>query len=63
MRVTINDECIGCGLCVAECPEVFDMGDEGVACVLTDDIAPDLEEKVCEAVEGCPVAAIEIEED
>ena len=31
MKYVVNDGCIGCGLCAGTCPEVFSMGDEGVA--------------------------------
>mgnify|MGYP002551106464 CR=1 FL=1 len=32
MKVTLDHEgCIGCGLCVNQCPDVFSMTDEGVA--------------------------------
>ena len=31
MRATVNDTCIGCGLCAGTCPEVFHMGDDGLA--------------------------------
>ncbi len=62
MKVRINeDACIGCGSCSAICPEVFDMGDDGIAIVIKDDILPEEEEKVIEARDSCPTGAIIIE--
>ncbi len=60
MKVTITDECTLCGLCEDTCAEVFTMGDEKAE-VKVDVIPPELEDKVKEAAEGCPVEAITIE--
>lgn len=62
MRVTVDEEtCIGCGLCAETCPEVFEMNDDKV-CVKVDEIPEDAAETCREAVENCPVEAIQIEE-
>jgi ferredoxin len=53
-----QDTCIGCGLCPDACPEVFQMGDDDLAHVILDPFPPELEAKVKEAVESCPVDAI-----
>ena len=67
MKVSIDQEkCIACGTCVAICPEVFVMKDNGKVEVKDDlkgkDVAKELEEKVREAHDGCPATAIIIEE-
>ena len=31
MKYEVTEQCIGCGLCVEICPEVFSMTDAGVA--------------------------------
>ncbi|HZW82237.1 MAG TPA: ferredoxin [Candidatus Deferrimicrobium sp.] len=63
MKVRIDKgACIGCGACEAVCPEVFRLGDDGLAEVLVTDIASELEDKVRDAVDGCPVSAIHVEE-
>jgi len=56
MKYYVNENCIGCGLCVNTCPEVFEMTDEGVAKAMN--ISTDMDEAQ-EALEGCPVDAIE----
>ncbi|MDD7059869.1 ferredoxin [Porcincola intestinalis] len=30
MKYAVDENCIGCGLCNATCPEVFSMTDEGI---------------------------------
>ena len=58
MRVTVDeDTCIGCGLCVEECPEVFEMNDDQVR-VKADEVPEDVMESCKEAVENCPVEAV-----
>lgn len=55
-KLKVNkDACIGCGLCVGSYPDVFRFDDEGKA----EASAPAADD--CEAVEACPVAAIEEE--
>ena len=60
MNATVNENCIGCGLCAGTCPEVFRMGDDGVA---HGSGIPDGQLGAAqEARDGCPVSAITIEE-
>ncbi len=62
MRVTVDeDTCIGCGLCVEECPEVFEMNDDQVR-VKADEVPEDVMESCKEAAENCPVEAIQMED-
>ena len=58
-RVTITDDCTGCGLCETTCPEVFELND--VASVKADADLNANEDTVKEAAEECPVEAIIIE--
>jgi len=55
------DLCTGCALCTETCPEVFEMGDDGIAHVINDSPSDDLMSKVKEAIEGCPVSAISLQ--
>lgn len=59
MKYFINDNCIGCGMCASICPEVFEMTDEGVA--KASELAVDTiqEASAQDAMDGCPVGAIE----
>ena len=45
-----KDACIGCGLCVDICPEVFSLDDDGLAEAINDDIADDVKCKRSRAV-------------
>ena len=58
-----RENCISCGLCIETCPEVFRMGDDGVAEVIEEEVPAELVDKAVEAEEGCPVSVIEIKED
>lgn len=58
MKIKVNENCIGCGACEGCCPEVFKINDEGLSEVVCKDASKVDEEKVQEAIDGCPVAAI-----
>jgi ferredoxin len=53
------DICIGCGLCVSTCPDVFRMQDDK-AVVFVDTVPPNAQDSCRKAQEECPVAAIEV---
>lgn len=60
--VVDQDKCIGCGTCVAICPEVFKLGENGKAEVKLKAKSSKLKAKVEEAIDSCPVEAIKWEE-
>ena len=61
MKATVNEDCIGCGMCEGTCPEVFAIGDEGVAENIVEEVPEDAEDSAQEAADNCPVSAIEVE--
>lgn len=65
MKLRVDkDICIGCGACQATAPDVFEINDEGLAEVTVEEVAEELHEDAVDALEGCPVSAIEeIEEE
>lgn len=61
MKTFVNEDCIGCGLCVNLCPEVFEFNDDGLSEATVDVVPENLEDQVKQAIDECPVAAIETE--
>lgn len=55
-----KDTCIGCGLCVSICSDIFKMDDDGKAVAIDEEITDDFMDDAKEAEEQCPVIAIEI---
>lgn len=52
----IEEQCVGCGFCEGQCPEVFEV--EDVSHVKVDTVADEYKNDVIEAIEGCPTSAI-----
>ncbi len=64
MRATVDhDLCIGDAICESICPQVFELGDDGLSYVIADPYPADLQGEVEEAVESCPTDAIAIHQD
>jgi ferredoxin len=55
-KITIDESlCTGCGLCAANCPDAFEIGDDNIAHVITDSCGScDLKE----VADQCPLSAI-----
>jgi ferredoxin len=52
------DLCVSCGLCAQVCPDVFELGDDGIATVKDGaDLSADC---IQDAADQCPVAAISV---
>lgn len=58
-----EDACIGCGTCVAIAESVFQIGDDGLAKVIAEEVVEEEKENVQDAAESCPTSAIEITEN
>lgn len=58
MNANVNENCIGCGLCIETCPTVFFMGDDGMA--HGGEIADAQLADAQTARDGCPVSAISL---
>jgi ferredoxin len=54
--------CESNGVCMGIIPEVFDLGEDDNLNLLTDDVTPENEYQVREAVRQCPRQAISITE-
>ena len=59
MKYTVNDNCIGCGVCAELCPDVFHLEDDGLSHVIADPKDDDTKALAEQALESCPVSAIE----
>lgn len=59
MKYTVNDGCIGCGLCEGTCPKVFSLNDEGKAQAIEGEVPAEALVSAAEAKDSCPVGAIE----
>jgi ferredoxin len=59
----VNETCIGCSACVAICPDVFELNEEGKAFAKenTWEFYQNIEEDIQNAVSACPVSAISYE--
>lgn len=55
-----EDECIGCGVCEDECPEIFKVNSVSISEVIRQ---PEEDEEECveAAIDACPVGAISAE--
>jgi ferredoxin len=55
-----QDRCIGAGICVVECEDAFDQGEDGLVMPLIEEVPDDLLPQVASAARECPSQAIEV---
>jgi ferredoxin len=61
-RIVVDFElCESNGICMGIIPEVFDLDEDDYLHVLSDEVTPDNERLIREAVRQCPRQAISIE--
>ncbi|MBN1128655.1 MAG: ferredoxin [Chitinispirillaceae bacterium] len=61
MKASVDkNSCIGCQLCVADCPAVFAIDTDGFAKVIVDVVPADQDERCRFAAKECPVNAITV---
>ena len=63
MKAKVNENCIGCGSCIAMCEEVFEFNDNGFAEAKDKELTDEEKEMVNNIIIMCPVEAISIEEE
>ena len=62
MKVSVDfDNCASTGSCMQVCPEVFEVRSDGYLYVLIENPGEELREKVEQAADLCPTAAITVE--
>jgi len=63
MKASVDKStCLGCGVCVDVCPDVFELDEEGMAKSKVDEVPAEAESACRDAAEQCPDSAIQIEE-
>ena len=63
MKVTVDfDVCASTGACMQVCPEVFEVRSDGYLYILQENPPAELRDKVLQAQDLCPTAAITVTE-
>lgn len=62
VRLEPREECLGDGICADECPEVFEISEDGLATVINAEPGDDLREAVQNAADECPAEIIIVED-
>jgi len=54
-----KEKCIGCGMCASLCAEIFELKEDGKSVVKKDVDNETSKDCIRQAIEACPVGAIE----
>jgi len=57
------DKCQSNAMCTAYAPDVFELDDNDFLVILTNEVTPENESAIRQAVDGCPTQALSIVED
>jgi ferredoxin len=61
LRASVDAQvCVGTGLCEATAPDLFEVGDDGVAHVLGEALPDDRVAAAREAADNCPTRALTV---
>ena len=62
-KLKVNENCIGCGLCVAQNEKYFEFNDDGFSSVKQEVVDEEDKKDLLTIIESCPAEAIVIEEE
>lgn len=62
MKITIGESCSGHGVCEGIRPDLFEVGDDGFAHLLTETFTEQDRDDIDYAVSQCPTQALKLEE-
>ena len=62
-KLKVNENCIGCGLCVSQNDKYFEFNDEGFSCAKQEEVEEEDKKELLNIIESCPAEAISIEEE
>jgi ferredoxin len=60
--VVDKDLCAACGICAEICPEVFEIGEDGIAIAKAPEVPAGVEDSCKDAAGQCPAEAIKVED-
>ena len=62
-KLRVNENCIGCGLCVNQFENYFEFNDEGLSFAKDVEVKEEDKNSLLSVIDACPAEAIVIEEE